>query len=63
MGLLEIFDDGERLEQRGAVIPNQRRQRHLRIDAAKFVGAMRIGVEIDEKFLEAHPVIEGPGYV
>ena len=22
-----------------------------------------IGVEIDEKFLEAHPVIEGPGYV
>ena len=22
-----------------------------------------IGVEIDEKFLAAHPVIEGPGYV
>jgi L-alanine-DL-glutamate epimerase-like enolase superfamily enzyme len=22
-----------------------------------------IGVEIDEKFLQAHPVIEGPGYV
>ena len=22
-----------------------------------------IGVEIDEKFLIAHPVIEGPGYV
>jgi L-alanine-DL-glutamate epimerase-like enolase superfamily enzyme len=22
-----------------------------------------IGVEIDEKFLVAHPVIEGPGYV
>ena len=22
-----------------------------------------IGVEVDEKFLAAHPVIEGPGYV
>jgi L-alanine-DL-glutamate epimerase-like enolase superfamily enzyme len=22
-----------------------------------------IGVEIDETFLKAHPVIEGPGYV
>jgi L-alanine-DL-glutamate epimerase-like enolase superfamily enzyme len=22
-----------------------------------------IGVEVDEKFLEKHPVIEGPGYV
>jgi hypothetical protein len=22
-----------------------------------------IGVEVDEKFLQAHPVIEGPGYV
>src|SRR3954452_25223291 len=51
MGLLEIFDDGERLEQRGAVIPNQRRQRHLRIYAAKLVGAMCIGVEIDEDHL------------
>ena len=31
--LVEIFEDRERLEQRGAVILDQRRQRHLRIDA------------------------------
>ena len=25
--------------------------------------SLGIGVEIDEKFLIAHPVIEGPGYI
>src|SRR5690349_8833170 len=48
MFLLEIFEDGERLEQRGAIIFDEGRQRHLRIDAAIFVGAMRICIEIDE---------------
>src|SRR5436190_16794672 len=48
MGLFEIFDDGERLEQRGAVILDQRRQRHLWIDALEFIRVVRVGVEIDE---------------
>src|SRR6185369_7738702 len=48
MSLFEIFDDGERLEQRGAVILDQRRQRHLRIDVSEFVGVVRVGIEIDE---------------
>src|SRR4029453_9146279 len=52
--LLEIFKDRERLEQRGAVVLHQRRQRHLRIDAAILVGGMRVGVEIDEDDLGRH---------
>ena len=48
---LEIFEDRERLEQRGAVILHQRRQRHLRIDAAILVGVMRVGIKIDEDHL------------
>src|SRR5258708_35583402 len=48
MGLFEIFDDGERLEQYAAIILDQRRQRHLWIDAAKFIGVVRVGIEIDE---------------
>ena len=47
MGLFEIFDDRERLHQRGAVIVDQGRQRHLRIEVAELVGAVRVGVEID----------------
>src|SRR5258708_36340211 len=48
MGLFEIFDDGERLEQYAAIILDQRRQRHLWIDAPKFIGVVRVGIEIDE---------------
>ena len=49
--LVEIFEDGERLEQRGAVILDQRRQRHLRIDLAILGVTMRVGVEVDEDHL------------
>jgi len=34
VGLLEIFHDGERLEQRRTFTIDQRRQQHLRIDRA-----------------------------
>ncbi|GCC44665.1 hypothetical protein chiPu_0028479, partial [Chiloscyllium punctatum] len=48
IGLVEIVDDRERLEQHGAVVDHQRRQRHLRIDLAIGVSAMRVRIEIDE---------------
>jgi hypothetical protein len=34
VGLIEIFDDGERLEYRRSVAVDQSRQRHHRIDRA-----------------------------
>jgi hypothetical protein len=33
--LVEVFEDRQRLEQQAAIVVDQRRQHHLRIDGAK----------------------------
>ena len=47
MGLVEIFDDSERLEQRRPVAIDQRRDRHHRVDLAEGVLALLALHQID----------------
>ena len=47
MGLVEIFDDGERFEQRRPVAVDQRRDRHHRIDLAEGLLALLALHQID----------------
>src|SRR5664280_2023461 len=58
MRLVEIFEDGERLEQHRAVVLDQRRQRHHRIDLAEGVLALLALHQIDVDHLVGRDALE-----
>src|SRR5262249_2162633 len=58
MGLVEIFDDGERFEQHRAVVLDQCWQCHHRIDLAEGILALLALHEIDVDHLVWHNALE-----
>ena len=58
MGLVEVFHDGERLEQHGAVAVDQCRQHHLRIDLTERVLALLAFDQVDVNDLVRHDALE-----
>src|SRR5450756_3075163 len=58
MRLVEIFENGERLEQHRAVVLDQRRQRHHRIDLAKGVLALLALHQVDVDHLVGRDALE-----
>src|SRR5262249_20340747 len=58
MGLVEILDDGERLEQHRPVTVDQRRQHHLRIDLAVALLALLALHEVDVNHLVRDDALE-----
>src|SRR4051812_32944042 len=49
--LLEVFENGKRLEQRWTVVVDERRQHALRVDGAVFGRVLHAGLEVDHELL------------